>query len=582
MSAHEMNRRQLYLRLMGYVRPYRRAFGLAIFCMVISSIVEPAFPALLKYLLDDGFSAGQGSADWVFYPAAIFAVFAMRAIVGYLADYLMAWVSQNVITALRREMFARLLTLPTHYYSEHASGRLLSRVAYDVSGVANTSTHALTNLVKDSVSVIGLLSWLVYLNWKLTLITVAMIPFIAIVVRYFSKRIRHLSRGIQVSQGAITQVLQETIEGQKIIKIYGGQQQESARFDQVVSEQRRLQMRATSANAALGPIVQIFAVLALAIIMAIALYQASSGTATVGDFISFITATIMTLGPLKSLSNVHASVQRGLVAAESVFSLIDASPEDDCGTAELGRAQGRVEFKNVSFSYTGAHQLALANLDFTIQPGECVALVGPSGSGKTTVANLLPRFYHIDAGEIRIDGLRIEDIKLASLRDNIALVSQEVVLFNDTLAANIAYGCLHKVAHAEIIAAATAAYAMEFIERLPEGLDSLVGERGVKLSGGQRQRIAIARALLKNAPILILDEATSALDTESERQVQKALEKLMLGRTTLVIAHRLSTIENADRIIVMQLGKKAEEGRHDDLIASNGIYASLYQTQENK
>lgn len=577
-----MNRRQLYLRLMGYVRPYRRAFGLAIFCMVISSIVEPAFPALLKYLLDDGFSAGQGSADWVFYPAAIFAVFAMRAIVGYLADYLMAWVSQNVITALRREMFARLLTLPTHYYSEHASGRLLSRVAYDVSGVANTSTHALTNLVKDSVSVIGLLSWLVYLNWKLTLITVAMIPFIAIVVRYFSKRIRHLSRGIQVSQGAITQVLQETIEGQKIIKIYGGQQQESARFDQVVSEQRRLQMRATSANAALGPIVQIFAVLALAIIMAIALYQASSGTATVGDFISFITATIMTLGPLKSLSNVHASVQRGLVAAESVFSLIDASPEDDCGTAELGRAQGRVEFKNVSFSYTGAHQLALANLDFTIQPGECVALVGPSGSGKTTVANLLPRFYHIDAGEIRIDGLRIEDIKLASLRDNIALVSQEVVLFNDTLAANIAYGCLHKVAHAEIIAAATAAYAMEFIERLPEGLDSLVGERGVKLSGGQRQRIAIARALLKNAPILILDEATSALDTESERQVQKALEKLMLGRTTLVIAHRLSTIENADRIIVMQLGKKAEEGRHDDLIASNGIYASLYQTQENK
>ena len=580
MTAPKMSRRQVYLRLLGYVKPYKRAFGLAILCMVLSSIVEPAFPALLKYLLDDGFTAARGPADWMIYPAAIFTVFALRAVVGYLADYLMAWVAQHVITDLRREMFARLLTLPAQYYGEHASGRLLSRVAYDVTGVANTSTNALTNLVKDSVSVIGLLGWLVYLNWKLTLITVAMIPFIAIAVRYFSKRIRHYSRGIQTSQGAITQVLQESIEGQKIIKIYGGQRQETARFDQVTGEQRRLQMRSLSANAALGPIVQLFAVLALAVIMAIALYQAASDNATVGDFISFITATIMTLAPLKSLSNVHAAIQRGLVSAESVFSLIDASPEDDHGTAELGRAGGLVEFSGVSFTYPGAHQPALDRLDLTIRPGECVALVGPSGSGKTTVANLLPRFYHADTGEIRIDGLRIEDIRLASLRENIALVSQEVVLFNDTLAANIAYGCADTVSREEIVAAATAAHAMEFIERLPEGLDSLVGERGVKLSGGQRQRLAIARALLKNAPILILDEATSALDTESERQVQAALDRLMVGRATLVIAHRLSTIERATRILVLAHSRKVEEGTHEQLLAADGVYARLYRNQQ--
>ncbi len=577
-----MNRRQVYFRLLGYVKPYKRAFALAILCMVLSSIVEPAFPALLKYLLDDGFASAKGTADWLLYPAAILVIFTLRAIVGYLADYLMAWVSQNVITELRREMFARLLRLPAHYFSEHASGRLLSRVSYDVTGVANTSSHALTNLVKDSVSVAGLLGWLVFLNWRLTLITVAMIPFIAIAVRYFSKRIRHISRGIQTSQGAITQVLQEIIEGQKVIKIYGGQHQEISRFDSVIREQRRLQMRAMSANAALGPIVQLFAVLALAVIMAIGLYQASSGAATVGDFISFITATLMTLAPLKSLSNVHASIQRGLVAAESVFSLIDASPEDDRGTKELGRARGEVEFSCVSFTYPGAHQPALVELDFVIRPGESVALVGPSGSGKTTVANLLPRFYHAEAGEIRIDGLPIEDIKLASLRDNIALVSQEVLLFNDTLAANIAYGCVDKVSREEIVAAATAAHAMEFIERLPDGLDSLVGERGVKLSGGQRQRIAIARALLKNAPILILDEATSALDTESERQVQGALDRLMVGRATLVIAHRLSTIERASRILVLAHGRKVEEGSHAELLAADGLYARLYFMQKTE
>jgi len=576
----DLDSRQLYIRLLTYVRPYWVAFLAAIACMGISSLIEPLFPALMKYLLDDGFSKAQGGWDWLIYPGAIFAIFLSRAIFGFIADYAMSWVAQNVITELRQAMFERMVTLPIRYVHDHASGRLMSRVAYDVTNVAQAATGALTVMVKDSLSIIGLMGWLFFLNWRLTLITLVMIPFIGLAVRAFSGRLRRVARGLQESQGTIAQVLQEAIEGHKVIKIFGGQKYERERFGLAIREQRSLNMRNTVASSAQGPIVQFFAAVALAIIMGVALHQAAADQTTVGSFVSFITAMLMVLAPLKRLTDINAPIQRGLAAAESVFALIDETPEDDHGEVDLGVAKGLVEFDRVTFTYPGAEKPALNEVSFTVRPGECVALVGPSGSGKTTAANLLPRFYHVDNGAIRVDGSRLEDIKLDSLRANIALVSQEVILFNDSIAANIAYGMKRGVSREEIRAAARAAHALEFIEALPQGFDTLIGEKGVKLSGGQRQRLAIARALLKDAPILILDEATSALDTESERQVQAALDQLMVGRTTLVIAHRLSTIERANRIITMAHGRKQEEGSHAELLASDGLYARLYRMQK--
>ena len=575
----QLTSRQLYIRLLRYVRPYWRAFAAAIACMGISSIVEPVFPAVMKNLLDNGFSQAKDSWDWLMYPGLILGVFLTRAILGFIGDYAMSWVSNNVVAELRSAMFERIVELPVAYFSDHTSGRLMSRVAYDVGGVAGAATGALTTLVKDSLSVLGLSAWLLYLNWKLSLVAVVMVPFIAVAVRAFSGRLRRVSRGIQQSQGAITQVLQEAIEGHKVVKIFGGQRYEQQRFTKTVQEQRRLNMRAAVAAAAQGPIVQFFAAIALATIMAVALHQASRDQTTVGDFVSFITAMLMLLAPLKRLTDINAPIQRGLAAAESVFEIIDEAPEADTGSEDLGRAVGRIEFAAVSFTYPGAERPALRHVSFSASPGECIALVGQSGSGKSTIANLLPRFYAVDDGEIRIDGHVLDRIHLESLRSNIALVTQEVVLFNDTVAANIAYGLRRVATRDEIRSAAQAAHALEFIDTMSQGLDTQIGDKGVKLSGGQRQRLAIARALLKDAPILILDEATSALDTESERYVQAALETLMQGRTTIVIAHRLSTIEKANRIVVMLRGEVVETGSHAELLARDGTYAQLYRLQ---
>lgn len=576
----DMTSRELYLRLLAYVRPYWKAFVAALVCMGLASLAEPVFPAIMKSLLDNGFSSANGPWDWLFYPLAIMGIFLVRAVLGFVGDYLMSWVSNNVVAELRQAMFARMVRLPTSYYSDNLSGRLMSRIAYDVSGVAGAATNALTSLIKDTLSIIGLLVWLLWLNWQLTLITLSVVPFIAVVVRVFSKRLRSVARGQQESMGRITQVLQETIEGHKVVKIFGGQAYEEERFYQSVREQRRLSMRATMASAAQSPLVQFFAAAGVAIIMGVALKQASSDQTTVGSFVSFVTAMLMLMAPLKRVTDVNAPIQRGLAAAESVFSLIDESTEENLGKEEIGRARGLVEFVGVNFTYPGADRAALNDVSLIVRPGECVALVGPSGSGKTTVANLLPRFYQLESGEIRVDGHRLQDIRLDSLRDNIALVSQDVVLFNDTLGANIAYGGKRDASLEEIRAAAKAAHALEFIDALPDGLNTMIGENGVKLSGGQRQRLAIARALLKDAPILILDEATSALDTESERHVQAALDELMRGRTTLVIAHRLSTIERADRIVTLAHGQKMEEGSHAELLAQEGLYARLYRMQK--
>jgi subfamily B ATP-binding cassette protein MsbA len=433
--------------------------------------------------------------------------------------------------------------------------------------------------VRDTIVMIGLLGWLFYLNWKLTLLTLLMAPVIALIISTISRRMRHSSRDSQQAMGDLTQVIEESVSAHKVVKLFGGQQYERDRFNEQANWVRRHAMKQASASAANVPIVQMVAAVALAVVVYLATLQSNADEVTVGGFVSFIMAMLMLTAPLKRLTGVSEYLQRGLAAAESVFELLDTLGEKDEGKVAIGRVRGELHFDDVQFTYAADARPVLKNIQLDIRAGENVAFVGASGSGKTTLVNLVPRFYTATGGEIRLDGHNLIDLTLASLRANIALVSQEVVLFNDTISANIAYGQMRVVSQAEIIVAATAAHAMEFIREWPEGLNTLVGERGVKLSGGQRQRIAIARAILKDAPVLILDEATSALDSESERHVQAALETLMQGRTTLVIAHRLSTIEKADRIVVLQKGEIAEIGSHAELLARNGIYAQLHSIQ---
>jgi subfamily B ATP-binding cassette protein MsbA len=572
--------RALYFRLLGYVKPYWRFFLLAIVFMAISASTEPLLPALMKPLLDSGFSGhATGIYNSWLLPFLIVGVFFIRGMFGFFADYALSWVSNKVVLDLRQDMFQRLIQLPTTYFDNQSSGAVMSRIAYDVTGVTSAATGVLTVLIKDSFAVIGLLTWMFYLNWQLSLIALVMVPGIALAVMGFSKRLRSTSRGVQEAMGEIMHVLEESIEAHKVVKIFGGQDYERKRFANASGMQRGQAMRQTVAAAALGPIVQTFAAIALAIIITVAIQQSNAGDkTTVGSFVSFITAMLMLLAPLKRLTDINAPLQRGLAAAESVFSMVDAVPEDDFGTTTLGRVEGNVVFRKIHLRYPDAARDALTDINLSLPKGKTVALVGTSGSGKTSLANLLPRFYHPTSGEILIDGHPIENLTLSSLRSNIALVSQDVVLFNDTVAANIAYG-LDNVTEEKLLAATRAAHALEFIQGMPEGFATMIGENGVKLSGGQRQRLAIARALLKDAPILILDEATSALDTESERHVQAALDSLMRNRTTLVVAHRLSTIEHADHIVVLEAGKIIEEGNHAMLLACNGAYANFYQMQ---
>lgn len=574
-----MTSSQLYRRLLGYVKPYWRVFALSILGMMVAAATEPLLPALLKPMLDGTFVHKDDTVIRLT-PVFILVIFFVRGAASFVGTYAIGWIGNKVVMDLREQMFAKLLSLPTRYYDDHATGNLISKLTFDVTQVTAAATSVVTITIRDSIIVVGLLGWLFYLNWKLTLLSLVMAPVIALIITTISRRLRSASRDSQQAMGDITQTIEESVTAHKVVKLFGGQSYESRRFFEHSNGLRRHTMRQAAASAANVPIVQMVAAVALSIVIYLVIEQSRSDQTTVGGFLSFVAAMLMLTAPIKRITAVSEYMQRGLAAAESVFELLDTPSEVDQGTVAMGRARGDLAFEHLDFSYQADDaKKVLRDVNLAIPAGQTVALVGASGSGKSTLANLVPRFYTPTAGRITLDGHDLSELSLASLRANIALVSQEVVLFNDTVAANIAYGQMREVPEAEIVAAAVAAHAMEFIREMPQGLNTLVGEKGVRLSGGQRQRIAIARAILKNAPILILDEATSALDSESERHVQAALETLMQGRTSLVIAHRLSTIESADRIVVMQKGEIVEVGTHRELLAHNGVYAQLHRIQ---
>jgi subfamily B ATP-binding cassette protein MsbA len=575
----QVSNRALYGRLLSYVKPYWKVFALAVLGMVGTAATEPVFPAIMKYLLDHGFQTADPRLVWLI-PAGIVLLFVVRGVLSFSTGYLMTWVSTKLVTDLRREMFAKMLTYPTHSFHEQSAGKLISRFINDVGNVNEAATSVLVIAIRESLTAIALLGYLVYLDWKLTLITLIVAPVIALIVRGFGRRMRAASRNTQEALRKISHTVEEASNANKVIKVFGGQSKLQDRFFHASEQLRRSMMREAVPSSAITPITHIAASLAVAFIIYLALGQTTGqASASAGGFISFITALLMVISPVKQLTTINTTLQRGFAACESVFGILDAQPEEDTGTQAVGRVRGDLAFNEVRFAYPGVERLALDGISFTVKAGQTVALVGGSGGGKTTVSALIPRFYRPNSGSIRLDGVDINAITLSSLRQNIALVSQDIVLFHDSVEANIAFGSHAPVTRGAVIAAAKAAHAWDFIQQLPEGLDTSIGEGGAKLSGGQRQRIAIARALLKDAPILILDEATSALDTDSERQVQAALSALMQNRTTLVIAHRMSTIENADCILVLDQGKIVEAGTHAQLMQLGGYYANLNRMQ---
>jgi subfamily B ATP-binding cassette protein MsbA len=578
MTPAKASSRQLYLRLLHHVRPYREAVLAVALAMIIGGLADASLVKVGQYVIQEIF-VNRNREYAAILPLAIVGVFLVSGVASFASGYGLQWIGNKVVLDLRRLMFAKVLRLPFGFFDEVATAQLVAKFTNDVNNLTAASTSALTVMVRDSVTIVALLGYLLYYNWQLTLITFVVIPPIALVVRMFSRRLRRMSRENQRAVGGIAEVLDEAIGNQRVVRIFGGQAYEAKRFEDASQRIRRFMMKHATAAAGTVPVTQLFVAIAVAAIIYFAATQATSGSFDVSEFVGFMAATGMLLQPLKRLTGINEQLQKGLAACESVFALIDEQPEEDGGTVTLERARGAIVFEDVTLTYAGASRRALDRVSLEIRPGETVALVGPSGSGKSSLIHLLPRFYHPSAGRITLDGHDLESLTLESLRRQISLVSQNVVLFNDTVAANIAYGRAEKTSEVEIVRAAEAAHAMEFIRTLPQGLATEIGENGARLSGGQRQRIAIARAILKDAPILLLDEATSALDTESERAVQAALEALMHGRTTIVIAHRLSTIENADRIMVLAEGTVVECGSHRDLVSAGGMYAGLHRLQ---
>lgn len=566
-----------FARAARMFRPHRGRLSIALVGMILTASTEPMFPAVMRVLLDRGF-VGKPSLQLWMVPVAVIGIFVLRGISTFSTTYMMTWVSTRLLSDLRGQMFSRILDVPVSFYASSSVGKVINGMMFETQQIIDMVRNVLTSAIRDSLTVIVLFAFLIWSNWRLTIIALVLLPLTATVIRLTGKRVRRLTGEYLEINAELTQVVEETTRAQQVIKIFGGHAYEQSRFEQRSERLRRYSIRMASTLAATVPVTQLMAACAVAIVIVIALIQSSRGEATVGGFVSFITAMLMLLAPLKRLAEVTGPLQRGLSASEAVYGLIDSEPERTTGKVLPSRARGQLDFVGVSFTYPGQTQNALTDIHLRITPGETVAFVGMSGGGKSTLVGLVPNFHSVTAGEIRLDGEPIESIALSSLRAQIAMVSQSVVLFDDTVTANIAYGDATPDPE-RVRAAATAAYLDDVIAQLPQGFDTTVGDNGSRLSGGQRQRLAIARAIYKNAPILILDEATSALDTESERAVQAALEHLMRGRTTLVIAHRLSTIERADRIVVLSEGRIVEIGSHAELLAREGAYASLYHLQ---
>jgi len=568
----------VFRRLFGRVLKEKRVLAVAIVAMTVAAATEPLMARMTGLLLDQGFyQRDPHYAIWV--PVAFVGIFIVRGLAGFASTYLLNWISQGVLVELREQMFGKMLAWPQKSLEDRPSAVVVSKFVNEASNALNAAAEVTTTAIRDSLTVIALLGLLIYYNWQLTLVTLIVVPLIAAVLRAFSRRLRGLSLQTQAMMGELARSVQEAHEGSRVIKVYGGQTQEAERFGAINAKLRRFALKMQIPWSAATPVTQVIAAIGLAVVISVALYQARTGHFSPGDFITFLTAAMLLLPPLRHLAALSGPIARMLAAGESVYAMIDSQPEAETGSRELERARGQVSFERVSFAYPDAPAPALDDVTLHVQPGETIALVGPSGAGKTTLVNLLPRFLEPTAGAIRLDGIALHDLTRASLRRQIAMVSQDVVLFDDTIAANIAFGATRGASLQRIRAAAAAAHLDQFIDTLPQGYETRIGENAVKLSGGQRQRLSIARALLKDAPILLLDEATSALDSESERYVQQSLERLMSGRTTFVVAHRLSTIERADRIAVMQGGRIVELGTHAELLARGGLYAHLHRIQ---
>ncbi|MCP1673966.1 subfamily B ATP-binding cassette protein MsbA [Natronocella acetinitrilica] len=569
---------EIYKRILRYVIPYWRLGILAIIAMLLAAAGQAAFAWIVQPLVDGTFiDQDPGARTWV--PLALVGIFLFHGLTMFSSDYTMAWIGRNVVADMRQAVFEKYLVLPTAYFDKGALGFLKAKLTYNVNQVADAASKSVVILIRDTFTIIFLVGYMIYLAGWLALVFLVLSPLLGVIILWANKRFRKIARRLLSTVGGIGQVAEDTLRGHTEVKVFGATDQEAARFRKINDNHKRQQLRYVMVKSMTEPMVQFVAVVSLAIVLYLATMEAVMSTITPGGILSFITATALMMAPLKRVVKVNSEIQKALAAGESLFEMLDLEPEPDFGTIPLERAEGHVIFDSVRFKYEASVSDVLQDISFEIRPGEIVALVGRSGSGKSTIASLLPRFYEPTGGRILLDGRSITEYPMRDLRRQISVVTQQVVLFNDTVANNIAYGMPENASIDQLREAARSANALDFIESLPNGFDTYIGDNGVMLSGGQRQRLAIARALIKDAPILILDEATSALDTESEKMIQDALDRLMKSRTTLVIAHRLSTIEEADRIVVIEAGKIVEVGKHDELLARNGSYAQLHSRQ---